>query len=687
MATPPLDLFAAHAAANPDKLAVIDDRPGRPLIAWSFAEPVRLVCQLPDAVKARDDRSPMQRMIANAAPWSFALKEMYMRDFGDDSLWEVYGSTELGVDTVLRPEDQRRKPGSCGRAAPGVEAALFDDEGNRIGSPRVPGELFVRSRSAFRTDHKAQDKFEKGRRGDWLPVGDVAYFDEEGFVYICDRKNDRIVSGGMDIHPAEIEAARDLVRRRDPAQRVGRDPEEGAARAVLGGPAATRWLSADRVPGSDPAQMRRNGAAGPHAPGPHGRHGRVGGTVLSSIRVLEICDEAGFLAGKILGDLGADVVKIEPPGGDLRGRRPPYLGGVARSRAQPGVARAQRQQARHHARSRSERRARRVAAAARRGPTCCSTPSRPARSKRGGSAETRWHEPIPAAGALRDHPVRSDGTACATAGERSGRRGDGRQHVDDRRPRSSAAALHAADLVLPRRARSRARRADGAAGARSDGSRAARRRVAARVPARAPCSADRRSTASSALLAASQRRAHRPHARDLARARRLRLVRPARRRRRACPACARWSRGWSSAMPHPPGCATRDWEALRADASDDEGLARLEAAFGAFFASRTMRELYEGALDAAHPARTVQRRPRDPRAPAAARSRDSSPRSSTRSSALRSNTRRSSRRRAAPAIGIRRRAPRIGEHNDEIYRAIGTGARSDRQARRPKGVI
>ena len=51
--------------------------------------------------------------------------------------------------------------------------------------------------------------------------------------------------------------------------------------------------------------------------------------MLSSIRVLELCDETGVLAGKIFGDLGADVVKIEPPGGELRARRPPYLGDVA----------------------------------------------------------------------------------------------------------------------------------------------------------------------------------------------------------------------------------------------------------------------------------------------------------------------------------------------------------------------
>ena len=176
---------------------------------FSAPTPIRLVCQLPEPVKARYDRSSMKRMIANAAPWSFALKEQYLRDFPEDSLWEVYGSTELGVDTILRPEDQRRKPGSCGREAPGVELALFDETGRRIEEPHVPGELYVRSRSSFRTYHKAEDKFEKGRRGEWLTVGDVAYRDAEGFYFICDRKNDMIISGGMNVYPAEIEAALD----------------------------------------------------------------------------------------------------------------------------------------------------------------------------------------------------------------------------------------------------------------------------------------------------------------------------------------------------------------------------------------------------------------------------------------------------------------------------------------------
>ena len=124
---------------------------------FSAPTPIRVVTQLPAETKARYDRSSMRRMVANAAPWSLALKQAYLADFPDDSLWEVYGSTELGVDTILRPEDQLRKPGSCGRAAPGVEIALFDDAGNAIEAVEVPGELYVRSKSDFETYHNAQE--------------------------------------------------------------------------------------------------------------------------------------------------------------------------------------------------------------------------------------------------------------------------------------------------------------------------------------------------------------------------------------------------------------------------------------------------------------------------------------------------------------------------------------------------
>ena len=182
-------------------------------VTSTFSAPalVRMVCALPDEVKAKYDRSSMRVMLANAAPWSFALKKQYVADFPPESLWEIYGSTELGVDCVLRPEDQMRKPGSCGQPAPGIEVVLFDDDGNVVTGtgPENPGEVYVRSKGVFHEYYKQADSYDAGSRGDFHTVGDIAYWDDEGYLYICDRKSDMIISGGMNIYPAEIEAALD----------------------------------------------------------------------------------------------------------------------------------------------------------------------------------------------------------------------------------------------------------------------------------------------------------------------------------------------------------------------------------------------------------------------------------------------------------------------------------------------
>jgi acyl-CoA synthetase (AMP-forming)/AMP-acid ligase II len=171
--------------------------------------PIRMVCALPADVKGRYDRSSMRRCIANAAPWTLALKKQYMADFPPDSLWEVYGSTELGVDTVLAPGDHLRKPGSCGLPAPGVEIKLFDSGGREVTEPYATGELYVRAGGVYDTYYKAGDKYDAERRGDFHTVGDIAYRDEEGYLYIADRKSDMIISGGMNVYPAEVEAALD----------------------------------------------------------------------------------------------------------------------------------------------------------------------------------------------------------------------------------------------------------------------------------------------------------------------------------------------------------------------------------------------------------------------------------------------------------------------------------------------
>jgi acyl-CoA synthetase (AMP-forming)/AMP-acid ligase II len=172
----------------------------------TFMAPTLLkrIVDLPAEVRARHDVSSMRSIVVAGAPCPMRVKEEVLAHFGP-VLYEFYGSTELGIDTVLRPEDMLRKPHSCGRAAPHIELAILDDDGRPVPTGR-PGELHVRRHvGVFDEYYKKPEATRETARGDWLSVGDVAFMDDEGFVYICDRKRDMIISGGVNIYPAEIE--------------------------------------------------------------------------------------------------------------------------------------------------------------------------------------------------------------------------------------------------------------------------------------------------------------------------------------------------------------------------------------------------------------------------------------------------------------------------------------------------
>lgn len=176
----------------------------------TFSAPTQLkrIVSLPDDVLAAADLSSMRCLIANAAPVPYSLKQELAAKLGIGFLYEVYGSTELGVTTILPPEDQLRKPGSCGRPFGSIAIRIVGGDG-REAPVGEPGELFIRTGLAIDGYHDTEERLaahgadEEG----WRSVGDLAYVDDEGYVYICDRRTDLIISGGMNVYPAEVEAA------------------------------------------------------------------------------------------------------------------------------------------------------------------------------------------------------------------------------------------------------------------------------------------------------------------------------------------------------------------------------------------------------------------------------------------------------------------------------------------------
>jgi len=161
------------------------------------------IMDLPDQVRRGYDVGSMRALIMAAAPCPFSLKERAIAYFGE-SLWEFYGATETGVNLVLRPEDQLRKPGSCGTPLDGVEVLLTDDGGREV-AVGEPGELWVRTGSLAEYYNRPAATAGSMRDG-FFSVGDIAYRDQDGYYFICDRRVDMIISGGVNIYPAEVEA-------------------------------------------------------------------------------------------------------------------------------------------------------------------------------------------------------------------------------------------------------------------------------------------------------------------------------------------------------------------------------------------------------------------------------------------------------------------------------------------------
>ena len=143
-------------------------------------------------------------IISNAAALPQAMKETLVDYFGPGILHETYGSTEAGIVCNLRPADQLRKKACVGQPIAGTLVKVTDDEGN-ICAPDEVGELFSTSPYLFNGYWQREQETAEAFQDGWVSVGDLVRRDDEGYIYIVDRKKDMVISGGMNIYPREIE--------------------------------------------------------------------------------------------------------------------------------------------------------------------------------------------------------------------------------------------------------------------------------------------------------------------------------------------------------------------------------------------------------------------------------------------------------------------------------------------------
>lgn len=174
-------------------------------VTWMTCVPTHLIriLALPKETLSRYDLSSIKAVFHSAAPCPRDVKARAMDLFPPGTIWEVYGGTE-GAMTMISPQEWREKPGSVGRALPGIELHILDEGGEPVAG-REPGLVYAKSPMRFRY-RGAKELNDQTWRGELFTLGDVGYLDDDGYLFLTDRIKDMIITGGANVYPAEVEA-------------------------------------------------------------------------------------------------------------------------------------------------------------------------------------------------------------------------------------------------------------------------------------------------------------------------------------------------------------------------------------------------------------------------------------------------------------------------------------------------
>jgi long-chain acyl-CoA synthetase len=161
--------------------------------------------KLPEDVKKKYDLSSLKFIVHAAAPVSPAVKQQMIEWWGP-VINEYYGSTEVGMVVFCNSEEWLAHPGTVGKAIPEADVRVIDAQGNTLPTGEI-GEVLARVKSiADFTYHRDDQKRRDSEKVGLIAPGDIGYFDKDGYLFLCDRAKDMVISGGVNIYPAEIES-------------------------------------------------------------------------------------------------------------------------------------------------------------------------------------------------------------------------------------------------------------------------------------------------------------------------------------------------------------------------------------------------------------------------------------------------------------------------------------------------
>ena len=158
---------------------------------------------VPEDARIQYDMSSLRHMVHAAAPCPPDVKRQMIEWWGP-VIDEYYAASE-GGGTIVFAKEWLEHPGTVGRAWPISEIAILDDDGNDVPTGQI-GTVYMHMVTGNFEYFKDKDKTQQSRKGKFFTVGDVGFLDDDGWLFLSDRKTDMIISGGANIYPAEIES-------------------------------------------------------------------------------------------------------------------------------------------------------------------------------------------------------------------------------------------------------------------------------------------------------------------------------------------------------------------------------------------------------------------------------------------------------------------------------------------------